>query len=267
MTLIVSWAGLDCKKEGNKVSSIYFASDSRFSWKEGDRYRKFDEGIKVFCSLKRPYIFAYCGDVVFPKNSIDRLISKIDNDLLFPKGNIDFNEKLKIICSEIETSVQSYPFPDVCFSILVATRESYYDFHIGKIVCNKKRLSYEEGELPSKSDEIYVEGSGAKDFERIKRSLKFNINEGTSRFYFHCLSKTIKDCESDTVGGVPQLVGLFRQGPGIIFGIIEGDNRYILSNQINYSEECFNIQWRNSNFERINPETMSLQEGAQAQPF
>ncbi|MBQ2882173.1 MAG: hypothetical protein IJE43_00125 [Alphaproteobacteria bacterium] len=267
MTLIVSWAGLDCKKEGNKVSSIYFASDSRFSWKEGNRYRKFDEGIKVFCSSKRPYIFAYCGDVVFPNNSIDRLISKIDNDLLFPKGNIDFNEKLKIICSEIETSVQSYPFPDVCFSILVATRESYYDFHIGKIVCNKKRLSYEEGEFPSKSDEIYVEGSGAKDFERIKRSLKFNINEGTSRFYFHCLSKTIKDCESDSVGGVPQLVGLFRQGPGIIFGIIEGDNRYILSNQINYSEECLNIQWRNSNFERINPETMSLQEGAQAQPF
>ena len=66
MTLIVSGAGLDCKKEGNKVSSIYFASDSRFSWIEGNRYRKFDEGVKVLCSLRHPYIFANCGDVTFP---------------------------------------------------------------------------------------------------------------------------------------------------------------------------------------------------------
>ena len=67
MILIAAWVGVDCKKEVNKVSSIYFASDSRFLW--GNNSLKYDEDIKVFCSLKHPYIFRYCGDVLFPAHS------------------------------------------------------------------------------------------------------------------------------------------------------------------------------------------------------
>ena len=32
MTLLVAWAGADCKKRGSRTSSLYFASDSRISW-------------------------------------------------------------------------------------------------------------------------------------------------------------------------------------------------------------------------------------------
>ena len=94
-----------------------------------------------------------------------------------------------------------------------------------------------------------------------------NPNEGTSRFFYHCIAKTIKDYESETVGGAPQLVGLFRKDPGIIFGILDNGDRYVLGKKIDFSPNVLNIQWRNSNFKRVNPETMKLIDGAQAQPF
>ena len=65
MTLIVSWAALDCKNNGPSVASINFASDSRFSWKLSKQIN--DYGQKVFGCTNMPEIFAFCGDVVCPK--------------------------------------------------------------------------------------------------------------------------------------------------------------------------------------------------------
>ena len=44
-------------------------------------------------------------------------------------------------------------------------------------------------------------------------------NQSRNRFRFQCVEKTIKEHESPTVGGVPQLVGLYREGTGKFFGI------------------------------------------------
>ena len=263
MTLIASWVGVDSKKGGNQVSSVYFASDSRFSWNSQSVY---DEVMKVFCSLKYPYIFGYCGDVLFPSHAIERIIYKIDCDLLFGEDVDSFTKKIHIICDEIETSLKQYPM-SINFSILFGSRESTYDFHVGQIDYHDNNLTFKELVLPKTSDTIFVGGSGATSFNEVRNSLQSNPNNGTSRFIYHCLSKTIKDYASPTVGGIPQLVGLFREGPGIIFGIIEGEERYVLGKKICFVPKCLNIQWRNCNFERVNPKTMRLKEGAQAQPF
>ncbi|MEP2508894.1 MAG: hypothetical protein ABJH72_06030 [Reichenbachiella sp.] len=63
MTLIISWIGVDDKKDGKEISSIYIASDSRYTWGKAKRY---DYGLKVFGSSKHPEIFGFCGDVLFP---------------------------------------------------------------------------------------------------------------------------------------------------------------------------------------------------------
>ncbi len=88
MTLIAAWVGVDNKKEGRKISSIYFAADSRFSWRYTKSSSKYDEGMKVFCSLQHPYIFAYCGDVLFPLHTLERIIYKIDCGLFSSKQKI-----------------------------------------------------------------------------------------------------------------------------------------------------------------------------------
>ena len=144
MTLIASWVGVDSKKGGNQVSSVYFASDSRFSWNSQSVY---DEGMKVFCSLKYPYIFGYCGDVLFPSHAIERIIYKIDCDLLFGEDVDSFTKKIHIICDEIETSLKQYPM-SINFSILFGSRESTYDFHVGQIDYHDNNLTFKELVLP-----------------------------------------------------------------------------------------------------------------------
>ena len=269
MTLIASWIGVDSKKNGSQVSSIYFAADSRFSWKDTNPPQKYDEGIKVFCSLQHPYIFAYCGDVLFPLHTPERIIYKIDCGLFFERTDNNFLKKLSSVRTEIESSLSKYPNPKPSFSILFASRESYYDFHLGKITSDKGNISYEEIVLPNKSQIVYTGGDGKENFQKVEAQLmrEHNPNVGTSRFCFHCIAKTIKEHESLTVGGAPQLVGLYRKGNGIIFGVEYEGERYILGKRVSFMPENLHIEWRNSNFERINSRTLRLQEGAQAQPF
>ena len=269
MTLIAAWIGVDCKKGGGKISSIYFASDSRFSWGYATSSPKYDEGMKVFCSLLHPYIFAYCGDVLFPLHTLERIIYKIDRGLFFEQTDNDFLNKLSSVRTEIESSLMNYPEPKPSFSILFASRESYYNFHLGEINSDKGDISCKEIKLPNSSQVVYIGGSGKSNFEEDEQQLMrdHNPNEGTSRFCFHCVVKTIKDYESPTIGGAPQIVGLYRHGNGIIFGIEYDGERYILGKRTNFMAEHLHVEWRNSNFERINPKTLKLQQGAQAQPF
>lgn len=269
MTLIAAWIGVDSKKDGGQVSSIYFASDSRFSWANTTPPKRYDEGMKVFCSLKHPYIFAYCGDVLFPLHTLERILYKIDCELFFEQADDNFLKKLSSVRTEIELSLMNYPDPKPSFSILFASREAYYDFHLGEIKSNEGNISSREIGLPNKSQIVYTGGSGKSDFEKVEEQLikERNPNEGTSRFCFHCVAKTIKDYESSTVGGVPQLVGLYRKGNGIIFGVEYKGKRCILGKPTSFMPKYLHIEWRNSNFERINPKTLKLQEGAQEQPF
>ncbi len=178
-------------------------------------------------------------------------------------------ENCSSIRTEIESSIINYPNPKPSFTILFASRESYYNFHLGKITSNEGCINHEEIILPRQSKIVYVGGSGKEDFKTVEYQLKRerNPNEGTSRFCYHCVAKTIKEYESPTVGGVPQLVGLYREGNGVFFGIEYEGGRYILGKRANFMPEHLHIEWRNSNFERINPKTLKLQEGAQAQPF
>src|SRR2546425_10390322 len=79
MTLIISWIGVDDKKEGKSTSSIYIASDSRYSWGSAGIY---DYGIKVFGSTRYPEIFGFCGDVLFPSLVLGQMIPQIDAGII-----------------------------------------------------------------------------------------------------------------------------------------------------------------------------------------
>ena len=75
MTLIVAWIGVDDKKKGKEISSLYIASDSRYSTGVKD---KFDFGIKVFGASKYPEIFGFCGDVLFPSMILGQIIPVLE---------------------------------------------------------------------------------------------------------------------------------------------------------------------------------------------
>lgn len=266
MTLIVSWIGVDDKKDGKSIASIYFASDSRYSWgNEG----KYDYGIKVFGSSRHPEIFGFCGDVLFPSIVLGQMISQIDLGLLIQDA--DSGElKNKKVFNFIKSSFEKYPKDKIVetFTILHATRINK-NFKCYRTFYNSdKKLDNKEIELPNISTKIYCGGSGESDFNKnwLEWNKSKHNNFRTSRGVYHCLNKTLRETKDPKTGGLPQIVGLYRNKNARLFGIIANNKKYI------YGKESFDdinstkIEWRNENFERMNPETLKILEGAQRQP-
>lgn len=267
MTLIVAWVGVDNKKNGKSIASLYFASDSKYSWGSGDSY---DYGIKVFGSSKHPEIFCFCGDVLFPSIVLAQLMPQIDNGLLLSEGDTAEMKNRKIF-DYIKTSFTHYPKNSLVgtFIILHGTRVGN-EFKLYKISSNKKwKLAEENIDLPTESTKVFSGGSGGAEFDanwRYWDNVRHN-NYRTSRAVYHCLEDTLKKIRDPSTGGMPQIVGLYRIGSSRLFGIIHDDKRFIYGKQASEDITVQNLEWRNENFERVNPETLKIFEGAQRQPL
>lgn len=266
MTLIASWIGVDDKKGGKEVASIYLASDSRYTWGNSG---KFDYGIKVFGSTKFPEIFGFCGDVLFPSIILGQIIPQIDNGILLGASD-NAGTKSNKIFSFIQTSLDTYPkgFLGESFTILHATR-SEKTFKLFKISYKANmQLRKDEISLGNISTKVFSGGSGSSEFDKnweIWESEKHN-DYRTSRAVYHCLFKTLKEIKDPRTGGRPQIVGLYRNKNARLFGIIENGKKYIYGKESSEDINSTSIEWRNENFERMNPETLKILEGAQRQP-
>jgi hypothetical protein len=267
MTLIISWIGVDDKKEGKSVSSLYIASDSRYSW---GKSKKYDSGIKVFGSSRFPEIFGFCGDVLIPSIILGQLIPQIDSGIIL--NDLDNGDKKNEKFFEfIRTSLENYPKEQSTgsFTILHGTRTGK-EFSCYKISYNKKSgLMNKKIELPRVSTKISSEGSGKAEFDNnfLEWQRERHNNYRTSRGVFHCLSKTLKTIKDPMTGGLPQIVGLYRKDNSRLFGIVEGNKKYIYGKESSENINSNRIEWRNENFERMNPETLKILSGAQKQPI
>ncbi|MCI4668949.1 MAG: hypothetical protein MRZ79_12520 [Bacteroidia bacterium] len=266
MTLLLSWIGVDEKKDEKKISSIYIASDSRYTW---GTTRKFDYGIKVFGSTKYPEIFGFCGDVLFPSIIFGQIIPQIDSGILFSDED-DLYVKHDKIFNFIKSSLSIYPKASIVntFTILHASRFKK-EFKLFKISYKKNgTLNKKEIHLPKESTKVFSGGSGKTEFDVNwqKWESKKHNNYRTSRAVYHCLNYTLKNIQDNQTGGLPQIVGLYRIENRRLFGIVENGKKHIYGKESSENINSEKIEWRNEYFERMNPETLKLIEGAQRQP-
>ena len=267
MTLLISWIGVDDKKNGKEISSIYLASDSRYTWGNSGKY---DFGIKVFGSTKHPEIFGFCGDVMFPSMILGQMIPQIDNGILVDNFD-DTDTKSNKIFEFIKSSFKLYPkhFLIGNFTILHATRFEKV-FKLFQITIGAdEELKKQEIELPNISTQVFHGGSGGVEFKNnwdYWDSERHN-NYRTSRAVYHCLYETLKTIKDPSTGGYAQIVGLYRNKNARLFGIVENSKKYIYGKESSEDINSTNIEWRNENFERTNPETCKIIEGAQRQPI
>lgn len=266
MTLIIAWIGVDDKKGGKEIASIYLASDSRYSLGRSNNY---DYGIKVFGSTKYPEIFGFCGDVSFPSIVLGQIIPQIDNGILINEGD-NHEVKSQKIFNYIQSSLASYPkaFLKATFTILHATRFEKV-FKLYKITSTtNKELVKEEVTLPAISTKVFSGGSGGREFDEnwINWEREKHNDYRTSRAVYHCLYKTLKTLKDPLTGGLPQIVGLYRIKNTRLFGIVENNKKYIYGKETSEDINSRDIEWRNENFERIDPKTLMIFEGAQRQP-
>jgi len=268
MTLIVSWIGVDQKKNGNRISSLYIASDSRFSWGKSGKY---DYGVKVFGCVNSPEIFGFCGDVLFPSNLINQLITQIDNGIFFYDTDCE-KIKSKKIFDFISEAITLYPNFALTqnFTIIHGTRISQ-EFSLHKYLydCKIRKFTYNQIDLPLFSTKVFSGGSGAKEFNvDFEHFEKESHNEyRTSRGVYQCLIKTLNKIKDIYTGGNPQIIGLYRNKNSILLGSVFEEKLYLYGREYLQNVNADNIEWRNENFERTNPNTGKILKGAQKQPI
>ena len=133
MSTVVTWATKDC----SGITSIYFISESRISWGSPDSI--WDYGQKVF-SLKQSGVIAYCGDVLFPTQTISQLKDLIDKEILF-KNNETNKNKIQIIKDFIENAFNNYPIKINDTVILISLVENrifnLYEFTISNSIISQ----------------------------------------------------------------------------------------------------------------------------------
>jgi hypothetical protein len=119
---------------------------------------------------------------------------------------------------------------------------------------------------PKESSVVKVLGSGAKSFGEVASETKRrNSGVQVARIHFASFCRTIECNAVPTVGGPPQLAALRTKGVGHIIPVKFHDFLWHQGLQIDsasYVGECFD-----ETFQRINPQTLDLVDGAQLQPL
>jgi hypothetical protein len=258
MTALIAWVGVDSRGP----ASIYLASDSRISWDKGE---KWDHGRKLFASQTKPLMMGYYGQAFFPTQVLGQLIDLVDADILTMPDDSSRTRFDRLI-PVVKSSFEEHPKKDL-FVIIFCTREGERmdaTFHINRLSWNKDTgWEVDLIEIPTQSCLVISLGSGADSVSNW--SAKWNKSEagGTSRAVFGAFCDSLSSGEDEGVGGPPQLVGLYRIGPAKHFGIIENKKRFVLGLPITTTGNLQSIEWRNSLFERCDPETMTPLEWAQ----
>jgi len=259
MTTLVAWLGVDSRGP----ASLYLASDSRITW---GRSASWDRGRKLFTCRHQPYLFGYCGEAFFPSQVLGQLTERIDADLL--RGS-DANDLAHQVMSLFHDMIRDRPELASGNSQLVLAQRSGMGmsstFHVHTVDFPSSGLpGLKQCPLPTASDVIGVWGSGAGTFSHHYARWANGDVRGTSRAMFSAFCDSIAASGDPLSGSPPQLVGLYRVGPGRAFGLIWEGRRYYYATEVRGTVETRAVQWHNALFEVCDPH--SLERAAQSQP-
>jgi hypothetical protein len=263
MSSVIAWVGVDSRG----VASAYFASDSRISWDDGATW---NNGRKLFACRRYPHIFAYCGDVLFPIQTLSQITEMIDSDLI-AKESDTIDIWTKKIVSIMDVGFKTYP-PSARrkFDILYCMRDKEglsSRFHINKISFNPSIAPVISSiDIPNCSEAVVVLGSGTLSMKKHLELWKGSDISNTSRMVFSAFCDSLKSGIDHLSAGPPQLVGLWRKWPPKTFGMIWNQQRYFYGTEVQAAATLGQVRWHNELFEICDPETLARKPDAQVQP-
>ena len=268
MTTLLAWVGADQRGP----ASIRVAADSRISWRSADGtvLRKWDFGRKVFASQQYPDVVGYCGDVLFPTQTLGQIVELIDRDAFFPIG-APSNDKADLIVAALERAAAEYPPEETRdFSIVYATRtgenmKGRFELRIVPFSAGKAR-KLTPMEIPNKSGVLTILGSGANNYESYLAKWQDSDVGGTSRAVFSSFCDFLHSESDLKSGGPPQLAGLFRTGVGRSFGIVWNNRLYLMGMEMPEHRHQVKFDCYNDRFELCDPITLERRSDAQRQP-
>ncbi len=243
MTSLMCWIGYESRPV---PSSAYIITDSRISWES----QTWDFGRKTYASRQTPDIFGYCGDVVFPSLVLSQFVSALDEGLYSgdAKQRHDGLERL------VRTSFDKLPKNEQrAFTIVHCGRdgdrmETQFRVFVLKW---KDGWTSAECELPVRSSAVvHLDGSGLTSM-RTALDRRANLAVGrTTRGLFQSFVDALASEDDPATGGAPQLVGLYRIGPGISFGVLHNLHRFLYGMPVHDLAPESQLDWRTDLFER-----------------
>jgi hypothetical protein len=267
VTTLLAWVGADQRGP----ASIRIASDSRISWSlNGTVLRKWDFGRKVFASRTEADVIGYCGDSFFPTQTIGQIIDLIDSGVFFPAGTLP-QQKIQLIVTTLEFAAYEYPAAEKRdFSILFGTRfgngmKGEFGLYTVAFTAGKSGRIVEL-KIPNRSQRLITLGSGKDKLDPYIQKWVTSDIGGTSRSIFSSFCEFLHSNDDSQTGGPPQLVGLFRQGPGRSFGIVWDQKLYLMGMAMPRQSAQVTFDCYNDLFELCDVVTLRRIEGAQRQP-
>ncbi len=260
MTTLVAWLGVDSRGP----SSLYLAADSRFTWAPGETW---DYGRKLFASRSSPVILGYCGDVLFASHGIGQALELLEAQVLHPT-DAEPSRRVDALAEFLRSALNTYPRSQQrAFSVLYAWRvgpAKTPSFFLAELDwSNPGGWTTVVRELPTGSGLILARGSGKPAFDATFAKWKGSDVGSTSRAVYSAFCEHTSSGADPLTGGVPQLVGLYRTGFAVTFGMVHSGARWISGARVPDGEVPPDIEWRDGLFQRCDGNTLSVRAGAQ----
>lgn len=248
MTTLICWCGLDSRAP----SSLYVATDSRFSWPSAAHW---DRGRKILVRAQAAAVLAFAGDVTFGQN----LLIGLGEDTL---TDSQLEERLHALSS-------SFPIGSLEGTALVFARRigegMAAQFIVTAFECEGRSWRIRNHPIPTEhSDIVCAYGSGrAIALSELRHWVNHDVSGRTSRSVFSAFCDALRSGRDPRSGGAPQLVATYRQGPATEIGIVWGNELYLCGLSPLRGFDLTSVKWHNDLFEVCDPNTMSRRPGAQ----
>lgn len=260
MTSFIAW------RAGGKgrPASLYFASDSRRSWKTGETR---DDCIKLFAPANSPDIFGMVGeDITLPERLLPELCDAMDNGVAPLDQMTSAYGRNDWVKNEIQGHITK---EHGCFDVFHGARNHcgnkavFVVFHL-QYLASEGRLKSSEIDLPGEgSCAIAVQGSGAGSIRSHLQLWTEQVGK-YSRSYFSGFCDALRNPEADPLsGGPPQLIALGNSGRPLHLGIVSAIGRFYRGRLVLDTPQ--GVKWRNDQFEVVDSQGRLLNQ-AQPQP-
>lgn len=251
MTTFVAWVGADSRG----MTSMYFASDSRLSW---DKKNTWDCGQKVYASSVAPEIFGFTGYAVTPQSIISKACQLIDKGLRSPNDEESIERRAGWLRLLILREADQHPqINDEDFTIFYGVRigdgmpgRSFFYLYTYTWNSKLKQLAHACVPMPTCSAVLKISGTGGDALGEMKKMWDASDQGNTSRTVFSAFCDALRDGKDPYSGGEPQLVGIYREKPAKIFGVVT-ENGPSFQGQLDTSLSHLKIEWRDSLFQRV----------------
>lgn len=268
MTMIASWIGIDSRS----ASSLYIASDSRITSGRGGVT---DEACKLYACSTRAHVFGYVGWSDYACTVLEQLVAGIDGGLFGIGGDVSVRQSkvfafLKDSLSDRlrrgNQKIHSAPFSILHgarqgrgltseFSLWILTWVPSKGWHI-----RRQRTKWQRSKI------VFSFGSSQRDLRRFVRIWQKSDAANTSRSIFSAFCDALVATSDICTGGPPQLVGIFRQGPGRSFDVVYKGSLYLAGRRVDPVQVKEKLFCPNQLFERVDMKSTRLLPDAQRQP-